>query len=294
MRVRVHRSPKEFLDFAESALLIREGENSLILGIALRLRDGGSYGNSAPTLITAASHGAVRAAAVRTPPYHLVLAAEPSEIDAIASIADRLRSAGETLPGVQGTPAGTDAFADRWYRLAGVESEAEMELRLYRLTEVIPPLLVPGVLRPAGPCDLDLLSGWAAAFAAEAVPGDPPREMRDFVGRLTASGALFVWDDGGPVSMAASTRPTPNGISVNLVYTPPALRRRGYASACVAELSQRLLDSGRRFCTLFTNLANPTSNRIYRSIGFRPVADFRQVRFRDRSGAGRSPGATSG
>jgi len=40
-----------------------------------------------------------------------------------------------------------------------------------------------------------------------------------------------------------------------------------------------LLDEGRRFCALFTDLANPTSNRIYHKIGYRPVCDFDEYVF---------------
>ena len=79
--------------------------------------------------------------------------------------------------------------------------------------------------------------------------------------------------------MAMKTRPTRRGISVSFVYTPPEFRRRGYATACVAELSRLLLESGRQFCSLFTDLANPTSNHIYQQIGYRPVADFDQYSF---------------
>ena len=79
--------------------------------------------------------------------------------------------------------------------------------------------------------------------------------------------------------MAAAARPTLHGITVNLVYTPPEHRGRGYASNCVAALSQRMLDGGYQFCTLFTNLANPTSNDIYQQIGYRQIADFNEYRF---------------
>jgi predicted GNAT family acetyltransferase len=66
---------------------------------------------------------------------------------------------------------------------------------------------------------------------------------------------------------------TPNGIRIGPVYTPPDERRRGYGSALTAALTQQLLDGGRRFCFLFTDLANPTSNRIYQQIGYRAVSD---------------------
>ena len=79
--------------------------------------------------------------------------------------------------------------------------------------------------------------------------------------------------------MASSNRPTPNGIAVNLVYTPPEKRGRGYATACVAGVSQRQLDGGKTFCTLFTDLANPTSNAVYQRVGYQPLADFAEITF---------------
>jgi hypothetical protein len=63
------------------------------------------------------------------------------------------------------------------------------------------------------------------------------------------------------------------------VYTPPELRGRGYASACVAAASQEHLDAGRRWCFLFTDVENPTSNRIYQTIGYRPIRDVRVFHF---------------
>ena len=91
---------------------------------------------------------------------------------------------------------------------------------------------------------------------------------------------LYLWDVGGvPVSLAGGTRPGVHCISVGPVYTPPEHRCRGYASACVAALSQHLLDAGWEFCTLFTDLANPTSNSIYQKIGYRPVCDFNEYLF---------------
>jgi predicted GNAT family acetyltransferase len=82
-----------------------------------------------------------------------------------------------------------------------------------------------------------------------------------------------------PVSLAAFCGPTPNGMRIGPVYTPPQYRGKGYASANVAALSQRLLDSGRKFCYLFTDLANPTSNKIYQKIGYEQVCEFGTVRF---------------
>ena len=91
----------------------------------------------------------------------------------------------------------------------------------------------------------------------------------------------MIWEaDGKPVSMAGYSGPTPNGIRIGAVYTPKDQRRKGYASACTAGLSQHLLDLGFQFCFLFTDLLNPTSNHIYQQIGFEPVSDVDQYSFK--------------
>ena len=81
------------------------------------------------------------------------------------------------------------------------------------------------------------------------------------------------------MSMAARARPMTHGVVVNAVYTPPEMRGRGYASACVGHLSQHLLDSGYQFCCLFTDLSNPTSNNIYQRLGYHPVCDYDEYVF---------------
>jgi predicted GNAT family acetyltransferase len=63
------------------------------------------------------------------------------------------------------------------------------------------------------------------------------------------------------------------------VYTPPDYRGRGYASACTAALSQQMLYAGYQYCFLYTDLSNPTSNRIYQNIGYELVCDIDSYRF---------------
>src|SRR5438093_1092376 len=104
-------------------------------------------------------------------------------------------------------------------------------------------------------------------------------EARANAERWIAGGRLRLWEDGVVVSMAGASGPTPNGIRVGAVYTPPDKRRRGYASALVAALSQEQLDTGKKFCFLYTDLANPTSNKIYQDVGYEPVCDIDEYIF---------------
>jgi predicted GNAT family acetyltransferase len=79
--------------------------------------------------------------------------------------------------------------------------------------------------------------------------------------------------------MAVAKGATRHGTRVGYVYTPPERRRRGYASALVAQVSQRMLSDGFRFCVLYTDLSNPTSNAIYARLGYEPIADVVDVTF---------------
>jgi predicted GNAT family acetyltransferase len=122
---------------------------------------------------------------------------------------------------------------------------------------------------------------WWAAFGAEALPDDHQDAARPIDARLNRPGLLWLWEvDGEPVSTAYLSPLAAQVSRVSGVYTPPDLRGRGYASACVATMSQRALDGGAVACMLYTDLANPTSNKIYQAIGYRPVADVQEWRFR--------------
>jgi hypothetical protein len=123
-----------------------------------------------------------------------------------------------------------------------------------------------------------VLEPWLVAFGADI---DEPMASADaarVVARTTTANDLAVWErDGALVSMAVVTRRTPWSSSIGLVYTPPELRRHGYASAVVAALSQRELAAGQRWCALLADLANPTSNSIYAAIGYEPRCDLRHI-----------------
>jgi hypothetical protein len=137
-------------------------------------------------------------------------------------------------------------------------------------------------MRRAAEQDRALLAAWIEAFRREALPDDESRaDVNRKVDRWLheRDRTAWLWEvDGRAVSFAGSGSPTPNGIRIGPVYTPPEDRRHGYASALVAAASQELLDQGRRFCFLFTDLANPTSNHVYKAIGYEPVTDVDQYR----------------
>ncbi|HZW02328.1 MAG TPA: GNAT family N-acetyltransferase [Anaerolineaceae bacterium] len=280
MRLTIYDNPQTFLDCVAPQLERREAENNVILGIANRLiRSPGRFPQPA-FLATVEDGGEPLLVALRTPPHRLVISAEEDDpAEAVKTLIRHLADAGEALPGVMGTSALAEAFARRWARRTGQPQRIAMRERVFELRRVIPPAAVPGRLRLAAPADEELLVEWFYGFEMDAF-GAADRAVAQKLARLlVADGDLYVWDDGGPVSMAATGRRTRRGAAIGYVYTPPELRRRGYASAGVAAVSQEMLDAGYAFCTLFTDLANATSNKIYQAIGYRPLADFLQIDF---------------
>jgi predicted GNAT family acetyltransferase len=275
----IYKDVAGFLDKAQLWLEEREVENNLMLGIAFLLQVDPDRYQTQPFMAVVTEAGILVNAAVMTPPFNLILAGQ-SQPASLGSLASVLIERDWTIPGVLGSTEISRLFAGLWSQLTGLSVQAGMHMRVYQLTRVIQPRCPPGHLREAGLEEIPLITDWVVAFQREALNENVSLEdVRPLAERLVAEHKLFYWDHDGPVSMAASTRPTRNGVSVNHVYTPPEQRRKGYASACVAALSQRLLDSGYKFCSLFTDLANPTSNRIYMDIGYQPVCDFEEHRF---------------
>ena len=279
MKLITYQTVAEFLAVAKGPLMREEARNNLILGIAGRLNDGITYGEPPPYFLTVELDGEFAAAAIRTPPHPLILHCEKNLPGVIQAIHDHLAAADPSLPGVNGEPNVAAGFAELWTASLGQQAIIDVHLRIYVLEEVSMPAGVPGRMRRASGEDLDVLAEWVGGFFAEAAPNDPPRDQKETVNRFMNSGTLVVWDDGGPVSMAGSSRGTDNGATVSLVYTPPEHRGQGYGSACTASLSQLLLDRGYSFCTLYTDLENPTSNKVYQRIGYRRICDATSYRF---------------
>lgn len=273
-RIRRFEDPGEFRSRAQAWLLRREAEHNLLLGVLDTLETAPELYGTPVYLATVERDRRVAGCAFRTPPFKLGLTRLPGP--ALAPLAADVARVYEALPAVVGPTEAARGFAEAWCRRSGCEARDGMRQRIFRLERVVEPAdPAPGRLRLATSGDLELVSAWLEGFRDEAGVAMPlTREMaRDRIERER----LFLWQDGEPVSLAGFAAETPNGVRVGPVYTPPSRRGRGYASACVAALSRRALEAGKRFCFLYTDLANPTSNRIYARVGYEPVADVLDV-----------------
>jgi uncharacterized protein len=279
MEVQRVDDPGAFLAAAGPLLLEDEARNNLLLGLAATLRDASSlYSDYGLWLVEDA--GRPVGAALRTPPHKLVLA-RPLDAAALEALAEALDV---ELPGVVGGVPEADVFAAAWSAKTGQRARLFRSQGIHALERVQPVAGVPGRLRATEQRDRALLLEWFRAFAEEALgdlPGFPDDHevVRELDYRLAAPEAgVVVWEHAGPVSLAGFGGRTPNGIRIGPVYTPPERRRCGYASALVAGLSSRLL-AKRRFCFLYTDLANQTANKIYEQIGYERVCESAEIVF---------------
>jgi uncharacterized protein len=157
---------------------------------------------------------------MRTPPHKVVVTQMP--VSAVAALVDDVAAFYGTLPGVFGPEAAAATFADVWSKRSGERSAAAGRQRIYQIERVTdPPRIATGALRPARQSDLPLVTSWVAAFAAEATPNEPVNAAEIAAHRI-GHDMLFLWEDPEPVSMAAWSGKTPNGLRVNFVYTPPS------------------------------------------------------------------------
>ncbi len=209
-------------------------------------------------------------------PLDFVATITPMATEAVAAAVEAVVEQGVTLPGVSGEAATAALFAGRWTERAETGAAPDSGQRIYEVDTVIEARPTTGHLRAAAIADRDRLLAWFRDF--QSAIGDPVRETNDTVDRRLAAGHLWVWDDSGPKAMAGLSEPVAAVARVGPVFTPPAFRGRGYASALVARVSRAVRARGDR-CILYTDLWNPTSNSIYRSIGYRAVAEVLRYRF---------------
>jgi predicted GNAT family acetyltransferase len=194
-------------------------------------------------------------------------------------LSDYLWQSGILVNGVNSSRKVAKQFSAIWTDRATLTSKIKMEEMIYRLDQVIFPEMPDGLFRKATLTDFQLLANWMPAFHLEALNEPlPPDEINHLKERIQSQ-SVFVWEKEAVVSVAMKTRETENGATIGFVYTPPELRGNGYAKAVVASLSQHLLDIGFKFCSLYTNLANKTSNFIYQKIGYMPIFEAVDIRF---------------
>ncbi|WP_405799760.1 GNAT family N-acetyltransferase [Streptomyces sp. NBC_01506] len=271
---------EEFRTAADACLAREPARSTLLLTISESLRTNGAtpparFGYWRETE-TEDARAPVRACFVQTPPLRPLLGPMPDR--AARELVPVLRAVDPELNSVHGENASARAFAAEWTGRAD-GWQVSHRVRLLRLGELTPPDPAPaGRARLATHGDLPLVTEWMSAFAADTGQsgGDHARATAERV----AAGRLWVWDvAGAPVSMASVSPVVAGQARVAPVYTPLRLRGRGYGGAVTAAISGAARQAGAEQVVLFTDLANPTSNALYRRLGYRPLTDSQVMTF---------------
>jgi FR47-like protein len=287
VRLRFYTDAGEFLAAAADRLAADPVVSTVVTTIAHRVLSQRADGISQPDhhwwLVVWDDSGAVVGTGMRTAtfaPYPPFLLPMPDE--AAVALAHALHERGEEVLGINGALPAVEVCAAELARPGGGGVEVGQHTRLYELGELAQPASVPGGLVVATEDEVELVTDWFVAFMGDAdeqagrsrgasaheVP-DRPEMLR----RLRA-GRLWFWVDETRerVHLTGANPPSFGVARIGPVYTPPAQRGRGWASNAVAEVSRRIQVEGARVC-LFTDQANPTSNKIYAALGYRPVVD---------------------
>lgn len=264
------QTAQEFLHLCEDLLYKNEAEYSLLLGLVEACV---KQNKSAAQFYITKSDSELSGVAYVSD-RNLVISNLTTE--SVLALTDQLYFDKINFPGVVGPVIPSELFAKTWAGLTEQKFKIGMAQKIYQLEKVISVNPVPGSLSVCDDKYQDLITQWVYEFSLESLPHEANtiERAREFAINKIPKGEVYIWLDesGVPVSMNSVGRPTKHGISVSAVYTPKNLRKKGYASALVAGTSQRMLDQGKKICVLYTDLANPTSNKIYQKIGYQEIA----------------------
>ena len=290
MKFRLYTDVHEFYNDTYDVLMNHEAQNMIILGnimIGHEGKDKAGWRDPANWLMaTVSNENGIQLTALMTPPHNITLYATDNiiNLEAINCLVDGLRD--HDIPGVTTEKSLAMYFAEEYAARKGLIYKTSMEQRIHELRVVNSQVKQFGVVRLLEERDMHFFPYWAEAFNAANSFGKTemsiPQDAKSYRYRLSTKKLYVLEDNGIPVSMAGYTREMETAIGVAFVYTPPYYRGKGYATSCVAQISQIALDKGYTKCVLYTDLANPTSNSIYKKIGYTAVCDSLMLEFKSR------------
>ncbi len=276
MRLVLTRDPRAFAARAQAFLADRL-ERNVLATVLLNVLDGTHPAASTLLALGFDDADGVRLAALRTPPFFM-LASDVDDESAPELVSAWLRE-DPSLPGVNATPETARSIAAAWGHETSGSASLKMREAMHTLEHVRDPPRPPrGRLRTPVSDERALLIAWMHMFAVE-TGAFGAEQAAGMVDTRLARGGLVVWDDGGPVSLVGTSPRVGDVVRVGPVYTPPERRGRGYAGGAVAAASRLALAQGARRCMLFTDVLNPTSNKIYAEVGYRRIGDWEEYAF---------------
>jgi len=273
-KIQTDSNAHDFLKNAGDFLYKNEALNSPLIGVCGNIISNFENHQLSPVFLRVVKNQEVVTAAILVHSKNLLITSAAE--DELRLMADYLNGKNLELPGIWGPLEESETFSGLWEKQTGKKSKLGMNQKIFKIEKVSIPNNVLGFLRNAKSNDLELISNWFNEFSQEAMlpyERKPLEKIREHAENLIKNGHYFVWEnDGSPVAMAYTGRPTLNSLGISAVYSPVEHRNKGYASALVSSLSQKIIDSGKKFCVLFSNAENLTSNRIYQRMGYVEVS----------------------
>ena len=269
MRVCLHPDARAFLARAEPWLKRAEMEHSMALQSARYARTDGWRFQQPLYWATVEDSSQIVGCAFRTPPYRLGITALP--LDAIPKLVESVGAIYRTVSGVAGPEPAAKAFTAAWLGQRGGSSLVRSRQRLLEHKAIVPVASSPrGTLRLATGADAATAQQWGTAFARES-----GLKMLDggVCASLIPDRRLYFWDDAGPRCMLGVLRETNDAAAIGILYTPPTLRERGYATASVVAFSQHLLDRGLKRSYVCLDPADAAAYSVCSKLGFGVVQD---------------------
>jgi uncharacterized protein len=251
--------------------------NNLALGLLLAVKD-----EQPIVMATVTKENNIVMALFQTHQKQIILskAAEFTSED-IHQLAALLNEKLVDIPGFIGEKDLTNRLAKEITILRNRIPYIQMNQRLYRLDDIEKKASDNGKLIKMEKVNLPLIKEFVYQFCIDINEPMSKEDAEVKAKDLIERGRVFGWEvDGEIVSMANASRPTKTNITVNFVYTPISERKKGYASSCVSALTELLLNSGYKTTSLYTDLDNPTSNKIYMEIGYKPLIDSIVIHFK--------------
>ncbi len=278
MNIVYYDTVKPFKEKIEPILVKEEAKHNVILGIVNQLTQN-EIDPEKLFMCTVEDANQTSLIFLRTHPHNLLIAGKPDQTEAISIAVNQFAEDGLVFPGITGEKSLADLFAEKWKQVTGIEGYVGIKQGIYKLTKLNPIKSMTGYLRQAVKEDAPLVAEWIKAFTEYTMDNLTFEECQLRANDYIKQQSLYLWiDQNQPVSMVKWARPTKKGIVVSLVYTPDAERGKGYASSSVHTFSKQLLDKY-QFCSLYTDLMNPTSNSIYQKIGYEWVCESIMIQF---------------
>ncbi|WP_142344229.1 GNAT family N-acetyltransferase [Bacillus cereus] len=267
IQLHVYEDVLRFKEDVTPFLEKNEQENNLILGVLQVVQE--------PIFMAVAKRGEeIAVVFLQTVEKQMIVATSEIAEEDIVELAKKLTKVYPDIPGFIGNKKVIQKLAEEIAILEQKKIVVGMEQGVYELKRVKKKWNKDEIFRTINSDELPLIEKWIYQFCEDVKLPTTKEEAKQTAHTLITTNRLFGLEvDGKLVSVAAKTRPTTNNITVNFVYTPKEERKKGYASNCVAALSQRMLDEGYKTTTLYTDLANPTSNKIYQEIGYEQIME---------------------